>query len=140
MTANILEKQGKVREAIEIVTALDSVRQAEYIKHYLGLLHLSNSNFTEAFNYFKAALSLQPDHVPSLIEVATIISDLSPKQSIALLKYQSAHSARCSPSTPTTAVPWPDLARSTSQSRTTSRRPWGCTGAHYSPRRTTNHT
>lgn len=86
MTANILEKQGKVREAIEIVTALDSVKQAEYIKHYLGLLHLSNSNFTEAFNHFKAALALQPDHVPSLIEVATIISDISPKQSISLLK------------------------------------------------------
>lgn len=67
MTANILEKQGKIKEAIEIVTAIDNVKQAEYIKHYLGLLYLSNSNFTEAFNYFKAALAIKPDHVPSLI-------------------------------------------------------------------------
>ena len=46
-----------MREAIEIVTALDSVRQAEYIKHYLGLLRLSNSNFTEAFNYLGCTIA-----------------------------------------------------------------------------------
>jgi tetratricopeptide (TPR) repeat protein len=86
MTANILEKQGKIKEAIEIVTAIDKFKEAEYIKYYLGILYLEDSNLTEAFNFFKAALNIKPDHVPSLIEVATIISDISPKQSISILK------------------------------------------------------
>jgi tetratricopeptide (TPR) repeat protein len=86
ITANILQKQGKIREAIEIVTAVDKFKEAEYIKHYLGILYLQDSNLTEAFNHFKAALAIQPDYLPSLIEVATIISEISPKQSISILK------------------------------------------------------
>jgi len=33
-----------------------------------------DSNLTDAFNNFKAALSIKPDYIPSLIEIATIIS------------------------------------------------------------------
>ena len=56
------------------MTAIDKVREAQSIKHYLGLLFLQDSNVNEAYQYFKAALSIKQDYVPSLIEVATIIS------------------------------------------------------------------
>jgi hypothetical protein len=50
------------------------------------VLYLQDSNLTEAFNHFKAALSIKADYLPSLIEVATIISEISPKQSISILE------------------------------------------------------
>jgi Tfp pilus assembly protein PilF len=81
-----LQKQGKIKEAIDIMAAIDKFKSAEYIKHYLGILYLQDSNLTEAFNHFKAALSIKPDYLPSLIEVATIISEISPKQSISILQ------------------------------------------------------
>jgi len=49
ITAGILEKQGLIDEAIQIVKAIDQVRQTEHIKHYLGILHLAASNLKEAF-------------------------------------------------------------------------------------------
>lgn len=54
--------------------AIDQVRQTEHIKHYLGILHLAGSDLKEAFNYFKEALAIKPDYVPSLVETASIIS------------------------------------------------------------------
>jgi tetratricopeptide (TPR) repeat protein len=74
ITAGILEKQGLIDEAIQIVKAIDQVRQTEHIKHYLGILHLAASNLKEAFEYFKQALAIKPDYAPSLIETASIIS------------------------------------------------------------------
>ena len=53
ITAGILEKQGLVEEAIQIVKAIDQVRQTEHIKHYLGILYLSASNLKEAFSCFR---------------------------------------------------------------------------------------
>jgi tetratricopeptide (TPR) repeat protein len=84
-----LQRQGLVEEAIQIVTAMDEAKQAQYIKHYLGVLYLEASNLKQAFFCFKAALNLQPDYLPSLIEVASIISEPHPKQAIAILKYLS---------------------------------------------------
>lgn len=46
ITANILQKQGKIKEAIDIMTAIDKFKSAEYIKHYLGILYLQDSNLT----------------------------------------------------------------------------------------------
>lgn len=75
ITAGILEKQGLVEEAIQIVTAIDQVKKTEAIKHYLGILYLESSNLKEAFNCFKEALALKADYVPSLIEIASIVSE-----------------------------------------------------------------
>jgi hypothetical protein len=33
----------------------------------LGILYLQDSNLTEAFNHFKAALNIKADYLPSLI-------------------------------------------------------------------------
>lgn len=46
MIAKILENQGKIKEAIDIVHAIDSFQPTEYIKHYLGVLYLIDSNLT----------------------------------------------------------------------------------------------
>jgi hypothetical protein len=48
----------------------------------MGILYLEDSNLGEAYNAFKAALTLKPDYIPSLIEVASIVSDISSKQAI----------------------------------------------------------
>lgn len=85
ITAGILQRQGKLEEAIQIVGAMDEVRKAEYIKHYLGILYLESSNLKEAFKCFKSALAMKPDYVPSLIEVASIISQVHPQEAIAIL-------------------------------------------------------
>ena len=43
---------------------------------------MSDSNVISAFKFFKGALGINSCHVPSLIEVATILSELKPKESI----------------------------------------------------------
>ena len=50
------------------------------------MLYLTDSNVVEAFNYFKQAISLNGNHVPSLIEIATILSEIKPKEAISILK------------------------------------------------------
>lgn len=87
ITAGILQRQGLTEEAIQIVKAMDESREAEYIKHYLGVLYMEASNLKEAFICFKAALVIKPDYVPSLIEVASIISESHPKDAIIVLRY-----------------------------------------------------
>ena len=74
MTANILQKQSKIKEALEISHAIDGHRESEFIKHYIGTLYLTEGNVVEAFKYFKSALQIKSTHVPSLIEIGTILS------------------------------------------------------------------
>ena len=44
MSANILQKQGKIKEALDVAHAIDSERHSHQIKHYIGLLYLHDSN------------------------------------------------------------------------------------------------
>ena len=67
MTAGILQKKGRIKEAIEVLLAIDEHKSSEQIKHYIGILYLEDSNINEAFNYFKAALKIKADYIPSLI-------------------------------------------------------------------------
>lgn len=46
--------------------------------HYIGLLYLNDSNVREAFRYFQKAIEVQANHTPSLIEIATILSETNP--------------------------------------------------------------
>lgn len=70
-----------------MATAIDKYKETEFIKHYIGLLYLQDSNVTQAYHFFKAALIIQPNHVPSLIEIATILSDVKSQEAIIILKY-----------------------------------------------------
>ena len=65
--------------------AIDCHKESEFIKHYIGILFLSDSNIVEAFKYFKGALMIKNNHVPSLIEIGTILSELKPKEAISIL-------------------------------------------------------
>jgi hypothetical protein len=49
MTAGILQKQGHIKEAIEILLAIDKEMQTEHVKHYIGILYLEDSNLNKAF-------------------------------------------------------------------------------------------
>lgn len=53
MSANILQKKGKIREALEIAHAIDDSRESVQVKHYIGLLYLNDSNVPQAFKYFQ---------------------------------------------------------------------------------------
>ena len=56
MTANIFQKQSKIKEALDICLAIDTYKESQFIKHYIGTLYLSDGNVVEAFKYFKRAL------------------------------------------------------------------------------------
>lgn len=44
MTSKILQKKGKIKEALEIALALSQLKSSPTIYHYIGILHLQDSN------------------------------------------------------------------------------------------------
>ena len=76
MTSKILQKKGRVKEALDIALAIGNTKLSPSIYHYIGLLYLDDSNVSEAFKYFQKAIECDPSHTPSLIELATIISEV----------------------------------------------------------------
>lgn len=54
-------------------------------------MYLQDSNVALAFKHFQEAIKLKPNHVPSLIEIGTILSDVRPEESTQILRY-SIHS------------------------------------------------
>ena len=74
MSSKILQKKGKLKEALEIALAIGNTVKTAATFHYIGLLYLNDSNVSEAYRYFHKALECEPNHIPSLIELATIIS------------------------------------------------------------------
>lgn len=75
MTSKILQRKGKLKEALDIALLIVNIIKSPSAYHYLGLLYLSDSKVSEAFHNFQNALSCDPNHVPSLIEIATIVSE-----------------------------------------------------------------
>ena len=87
MSSKILQKKGKLKEALDIGLAISNSVKTASTHHYVGLLYLNDSNVSEAFRYFHKAIECDPNHHPSLIELATIISETKPHQAIDILKY-----------------------------------------------------
>ena len=58
---------------------INQEQESPDVKHYIGLLYLHDSNISMAFDLFQQALKANPKHIPSLVEVATILSDVKPK-------------------------------------------------------------
>lgn len=52
---------------------------------FVGLLYEARGLNNEALKYFEAALDIEPDHVPSLISIATVLRQLG-DQSLPVVK------------------------------------------------------
>ena len=78
MTSKILSKKGKLKEALDIALAIGQTKESASIFHYIGLLYLNDSNVGEAFKFFQKAIEIDSTHTSSLVELATIVSEVNP--------------------------------------------------------------
>jgi tetratricopeptide (TPR) repeat protein len=82
LSSNIHQKMGNIDIALEISRAIDSSRNNESIKHYIGLLYLQKQEIQTAYTSFKEALRINPRYVPALVESASILSTDSPEAAV----------------------------------------------------------
>lgn len=82
LSSNIHQKMGNIDLALEISEAIDSNRNNESIKHYIGLLYLQKQEIQAAYGCFKDALRINPKYVPALVESASILSIDSPQAAV----------------------------------------------------------
>ena len=86
MTSKILSKKNRLRQALDIALAIGQTKQSSSIFYYIGLLYLNDSNVEEAFKFFQKAIEVDPSHTPSLVELATIVSEVNPEEAIKILQ------------------------------------------------------
>jgi tetratricopeptide (TPR) repeat protein len=82
LSSNIHQKMGNIDVALKISHAIESSRNNESIKHYIGLLHLQKQEIQLAYGCFKESLKINPYYVPSLVESASILSTDNPEAAI----------------------------------------------------------